>query len=198
MLSSSFSKMKDYGVLVKNLIDNLYSIQDHLSWHDLDEYLRRYYAPIYAQFTQVLDDDGFQLVGRDPFEIWMDGVPFLEASTGDGVNSDEEIDLGVLLTVAKEDIYLMSLRDRARLVEFWVGQIQDEMIDQLYESLKTLREAQKTINQIHDEVDRRVLSTAEVIGVTTTGLARRIDVLQHVTANVLICEEAGEIMEPHM
>ena len=51
---------------------------------------------------------------------------------------------------------------------------------------------------VYDEVDRRVLQTADVIGVTTSGLAKRISVLRHVTSKIVICEEAGEVMEPHM
>jgi superfamily I DNA and/or RNA helicase len=47
-------------------------------------------------------------------------------------------------------------------------------------------------------MDRRVLQTADVIGVTTTGLARRIETLKHVKCETVTCEEAGEVMEPHM
>ena len=54
------------------------------------------------------------------------------------------------------------------------------------------------LTNVHDDVDRRVLQTADVIGVTTTGLARRIATLQHVRCKVVICEEAGEVLEPHM
>jgi hypothetical protein len=51
------------------------------------------------------------------------------------------------------------------------------------------------LTNIHDEVDRRVLETADVIRVMTTGLARRIETLKHVMCKVVICEEAGEVME---
>ncbi|EPE32162.1 P-loop containing nucleoside triphosphate hydrolase [Glarea lozoyensis ATCC 20868] len=58
-----------------------------------------------------------------------------------------------------------------------------------------IREQQENI---HGEINRRVLQTADVIGVTTTGLARGISVLQRVHSKIIICEEAGEVMEPHM
>lgn len=54
------------------------------------------------------------------------------------------------------------------------------------------------MGNIHAEVDRTVLQTADVIGVTTTGLAKGISVLRHVGCKIVICEEAGEVMEPHI
>jgi superfamily I DNA and/or RNA helicase len=51
---------------------------------------------------------------------------------------------------------------------------------------------------VYDEVDRRVLADVDVIGVTTSGLARRISVLRHIESRVVICEEAGEVLEAHM
>ena len=43
-----------------------------------------------------------------------------------------------------------------------------------------------------------MLEEAHAIGVTTTGLAKRISVLQNVKCNVIICEEAVEVMESNM
>ena len=48
------------------------------------------------------------------------------------------------------------------------------------------------MTDVHDEVDQRVSQTADVIGVTTTGLAKRIAALQNMPCKILICEEAGE------
>jgi superfamily I DNA and/or RNA helicase len=42
------------------------------------------------------------------------------------------------------------------------------------------------------------LQGADVVGVTTSALAKRISLLKHVRCKVIICEEAGEVMEPHM
>lgn len=39
---------------------------------------------------------------------------------------------------------------------------------------------------------------ADVVGVTTTGLARNIKTLRNLGAKVIICEEAAEVMEPHL
>lgn len=44
----------------------------------------------------------------------------------------------------------------------------------------------------------RVLAKAKVIDVTTSGLARNLDVLRQVQAKVMVCEEAGEVLEAHL
>ncbi|CAJ2505937.1 Uu.00g000670.m01.CDS01 [Anthostomella pinea] len=38
----------------------------------------------------------------------------------------------------------------------------------------------------------------DVIGITTTALARNIEMLRHVRSRVVICEEAAEVLEPHI
>ena len=73
-----------------------------------------------------------------------------------------------------------------------------DAISDLFESVKAATNVQRQLTDVNDDVDRRVLQTADVIGVTTTGLARRIATLQHVKCKVVMCEEAGEMLEAHM
>ncbi|KAH7369722.1 hypothetical protein BKA65DRAFT_361496, partial [Rhexocercosporidium sp. MPI-PUGE-AT-0058] len=53
------------------------------------------------------------------------------------------------------------------------------------------------LNKCHMELDLRCLREAYIIGVTTSGLARNIELLQRVGAKVMLCEEAGEVLEAH-
>lgn len=80
----------------------------------------------------------------------------------------------------------------------WLSEIRVDALADLSGTLDDADECYTTLKKVHDEADRRVLSDADVIGVTTSGLAKRISVLKHVNAKVIICEEAGEVMEPHM
>lgn len=70
--------------------------------------------------------------------------------------------------------------------------------NEVFESVISAERLCKLQTDIHDDVNRRVLQTADVIGVTTTGLAKKISTLKHVRCKVVICKEAGEVMEPHM
>ena len=160
------------------------------TWPNLDRYLAENYPLIHAQFSRV-DEEGFQTVGRDPFwKWWVAGANFT-ANTG-------ELDIESVLALAEENAHKLSALDRARVINFWLSNIRRTITDDLFESVKESRDFRQEIANIHEEVDRRVLQTAQVIGVTTTGLAGRISTLRHVNCKVIICEEAGEIMEPHM
>jgi hypothetical protein len=144
-----------------------------------------------------MDDEGFKTVGREPFEIWShwtEGDLLDEPKTSNETDSTPQS----LLGAATRNVHTLPLRDRRGLVECWAEEIRGDATDQLFELVKEAEDLHKQLDNIHDEVDRRVLQTADVIGVTTTGLARRISVLRHVWSKVIICEEAGEDMEPHM
>ena len=39
---------------------------------------------------------------------------------------------------------------------------------------------------------------AKVVGVTTSGLARNLNLLRRLPSKVLLCEEAGEVLEAHL
>lgn len=43
-----------------------------------------------------------------------------------------------------------------------------------------------------------MLRQAQVIGITTSGLARKLDLLRRINVKVLLCEEAGEVLEAHL
>ncbi|KAL1905906.1 hypothetical protein Sste5344_008293 [Sporothrix stenoceras] len=58
--------------------------------------------------------------------------------------------------------------------------------------------AKKTFDKARKEVDLRCLKMANIVGMTTTGLAKNHDLLRHLNSKVLLCEEAGEVLEAHM
>jgi len=161
------------------------------SWANIDEYLAESYPLIHAQFSRV-DEEGFQLVGRHPFDHWRQDRNLALA------DDPSELDIETLITQAEKDVNQISAFSRDRLINWWTSNIRANITDDLFEAVKELQDTRQEIANIHEEVDRRVLETAQVIGVTTTGLAGRISTLRHVSCKVLICEEAGEIMEPHM
>lgn len=90
------------------------------------------------------------------------------------------------------------MAERCALMNHWLTEIRVDALADLSGAVDDADECYTTLNKVHDEADRRVLSGADVIGVTTSGLAKRISVLKHVSSKVIICEEAGEVMGPHM
>jgi hypothetical protein len=188
LIAMTFQALEFQEKLIRRALGLLHSTQKQPDWANLNAHLARKHPRIYSQFSRV-DDDGFEAVGRDPFEIW---------SHNESKTSNDTSTLQSLLDVATRNVHALSRADRRRLVEFWAEEIREDITDQLFELGKEAHNLHKQLDNMHDEVDRRVLQTADVIGVTTTGLARRISVLRRVRCKVIICEEAGEVMEPHM
>ena len=180
---------------ITRTLGSLHATQKKPTWANIKAHLQWRYPRIFSQLSR-LDDDGYKTVGKDPFEVWNQGTRsniLDESSMEKTIPSSHE-----LVQNATRDIHSLSTVERRRLVELWVQEIHENKTDELFEFVKDSHNSHEQLEAIHDEVDRRVLQTADVIGVTTTGLARRISVLQHVRCKTIVCEEAGEVMEPHM
>lgn len=176
---------------IKKILGALHGSQKRKDWANIKGHLSKMYPPIHRQFDRI-DEEGFTLVGEEPFDIWA-GEKLPEQSDDDSTEPIEQ-----LLAQAAANVHSMSAHDRKRLVAHWFKHILDEKSNELFDEVKAAEESQQQSTNVYDEVDRRVLQTADVIGVTTSGLAKRIGALQHVDCKVVICEEAGEVMEPHM
>ena len=64
-------------------------------------------------------------------------------------------------------------------------------------ALRQYAESERNLKACNQELDLRCLQQAHVIGVTTSGLARNVNLLGRLGSKVLLCEEAGEILEAH-
>ncbi|PLB49662.1 hypothetical protein P170DRAFT_384852 [Aspergillus steynii IBT 23096] len=80
----------------------------------------------------------------------------------------------------------------------WLGQWQEIETASLFEALDHAANLRGDINAVHEEVNRRALIQADVVGITTTALARHIETLRRLGTKVIICEEAAEVMEAHV
>ncbi|KAH6668504.1 AAA domain-containing protein [Halenospora varia] len=87
-----------------------------------------------------------------------------------------------------------------RVIDRWLGGAPKKVtsnrsVSELSET--PLKEMSASEHKCHRELDIRCLRQAHIIGVTTSGLARNIEVLRRVQAKVMLCEEAGEVLEAH-
>ncbi|PGH32819.1 hypothetical protein GX50_04359 [[Emmonsia] crescens] len=91
----------------------------------------------------------------------------------------------------------MSHAEREVLHQLWLSEITVRIFDTVKRLLLETHDTQKELEKIRREVDLRCLNQANIIGATTSGLARNIDLLHRVRAKVMLCEEAGEVLESH-
>jgi hypothetical protein len=168
----------------------LQGLLKNVQWHNLKGHIQEEYPRIYKQFGLV-DDEGFQVAGRHPFDIWITGIQTYQPATSPDV-------LQHIIQRATTNVFSLTIHERGVLVASWVAEAQSTKVSELFEIVDRATKTQRQLRNVHEECNRRVLEGADVIGVTTSGLAKRISVLQQVKCKVIICEEAGEVMESHM
>ncbi|KAL7946681.1 P-loop containing nucleoside triphosphate hydrolase protein [Trichoderma barbatum] len=83
-------------------------------------------------------------------------------------------------------LFAMSHAERKILHKYWVDSIMAPIIP----NITRLQEEHAQL------IERR--SRANVIGVTTTGLAKNLTLLRKLRCKVMLCEEAGEVLEAHI
>lgn len=123
---------------------------------------------------------------QDPIELWMDSGMWSDAPPRSAA------------TLENIDVFDMSQQERVKMYGQWCRELRDDegrKVTQLVESHKA---SKIRFDAIEDKMHLRCLNQAEVIGITTSGLARRHDMFQRLQSKVMICEEAGEVLEPHM
>lgn len=195
-LATTYRELEAQEDAIRNRLVKLHGLTKRRDWVTFQTHILLRYPRIHSQFARVIED-GFARVGRDKFDIWIGDHS--SASLGHFKEPKPRPEpIKNLLAQATRNVYHITLPDRHRLVNFWAEEICNEITDELFEMVKHADSLHQQLNNVHDDVDRRILQTADVIGVTTTGLARRIAALQHLQCKVVICEEAGEVMEPHM
>lgn len=175
------------------LLGRLHGIYRNRDWNNLDRHLSQKYRKIHAQFQEV-DSEGFRTVGPHPFETWKFGskADRKHAATGNTTS------LANIIQKADTNVNSLSYPEKYALMKKWIDEVCFDIIASFSAMVDKATETQQRLSNIHDESNRRILQGADVIGVTTSGLAKHISLLKHVGCRVIICEEAGEVMEPHM
>lgn len=170
-------------------------------WRTLKEYLEQRHPEICNQlFGAAYDEEGFEVVShRKPEQMVDDWLHsrFLRQPQAHAVSGGVKRlrTMGQILDC--RDISLLSSAERLRLKGYWESDITRELLGNLQRATAAWKSAQEDLKKLYHERDRRCLHGAQVIGVTTTGLAGQASLLRKLVAKVMVCEEAGEVLEAH-
>ncbi|CAG8705615.1 26063_t:CDS:10, partial [Gigaspora rosea] len=96
------------------------------------------------------------------------------------------------------NVWQMSEDERIKLHDFWKESVQSDYIVKLVEIKEKYEKKKKDIDKIYDESRRQVLSDCDVIGMTTNGVAKFQTLISSIGPRIIICEEAGEVLEAHI
>jgi hypothetical protein len=157
--------------------------------------LKRYLEENHVRHHNELfgvEEEGFQTVHRDMSKVisnWLVGKTSPKAYQRQRTRTFE--------VLTRTSVHDMSRPERHSLHQRWLAEITSQARENLCGAFQAYTATKTKLSQCRQEVDLRCLQAAHVIGATTTGLARNLKLLQRVPAKVLVCEEAGEVLEAH-
>lgn len=132
----------------------------------------------------VMNGDG------EPLATWA-----RESGPGDLSGNTGKRSIEQLLSVYA---WTLTNEERKRLLEYWHESAIDELSKELQSLMQQHSSKKRELTALFHEADAQVFDQVDVVGITTTGLANNADLLRHLHAKVLICEEAGEVLESHI
>ena len=185
--SENWELRQQIEALGQSINDSLLELEDANSESSVINFLREEHPEYHAQLAQPgIDPEGFRLVRnwRAPrgLQAWLQGgAPTAPAAHG----------------ARQNDLHTWTSEERQNMYSAWTEQIMEPIRRSLLANLQDYEGVKAQLDSLRTEVDLRVLNKANVIGVTTSGLARNIGLLRRLNCKVLIKEEAGEIMEAH-
>jgi hypothetical protein len=175
--------------LGESIGNSLVELQDACTDRSVMNFLREEFPDYHFQLSEPeVDPDGFRRVERawrrtpKGLQGWLQG----DTPSSHAARSPDELDL-----------YSLDLPQRKDMHHDWKQQILEPVQRSLLANLEAYEKAKIQLDRIRAEVDLRVLNGADIIVVTTSGLARNLALLRRLKTKVLIKEEAGEIMEAH-
>jgi hypothetical protein len=180
------SQMDEDSEAITEYLEDLNQVKKSIK-----EYLARKNYHHYVQlFGADRDTDGFQEVRNDKkgqrFKKWLQG--------GNHIKSDRALNLIIKAT----SLYDLSNNERGLLHDHWLRMAQKPILDNIWDHVEGFNKHKLGLDAIKNETDLRALSDANVIGVTTSGLARNLELLRKLPSKILLCEEAGEVLEAHL
>ena len=156
---------------------------------NIENYLMENYSDHHQQLFGV-DEDGFEKAGgKNPESIIQGWLQWGKPQVGDARSLEQ-------LRMAK--LQDMSRKERRILYQEWLNEAKINLRAKITQLLSSHRSAKLDFSNIRDEIDLRCLNEADIIGVTTTGLARNLHMLRRLGSKVVLCEEAAEVLEAHL
>ncbi|KAF4141380.1 AAA domain [Phytophthora infestans] len=162
------------------------------TWKTLKWFLETNYPDIYDYFADrnaELFEDGWEIAGYDDIlDYWIQGE-----------------DLGISQRGPRQggwtrdsNVWMWSLAKRRGALAQWVGVLRTGRVEELIAAQKAYWETMKKIETLRQQADVEVLKRVQIIGMTTTGVAKNQKKIAAVASPVVICEEAGEVLEAQL
>ncbi|CAK7236767.1 hypothetical protein SBRCBS47491_009749 [Sporothrix bragantina] len=143
-----------------------------------------------AAYTGIFGDgavdrnDGFSTVRSSPhdaFYKWRKGE-----------------ELGPYMLGGSQRLWTLPKEERDALYLQWQNESFRQTSMAIEDEYKSYEVAKQASDAVRRSVDLRCMEAADIVGMTTTGLAKNCNLLKKLKSKVILCEEAGEVLEAHM
>ena len=173
-------------------IEDLFRSLRRVSTQDsILKHLQAFYPQQAKQLETLEDDEGFRIVSHargNNLQIWLESSSSMKQQR----TGDRSID-----ELRRISLFEMTRTERRALHAHWMNEITEHLANEADQAMEQYAETEEELQACNQEIELRCLRQAQIIGVTTTGLAQKLELLQRLNSKVLICEEAGEILEAH-
>ena len=183
------SSLEGRAVALRQAFSGLYW---SLSSSELFKHLELTYPAHFKALSVPPAEDDMTLIGESGRAV---GRTYLLSRWSSGQ------DAGVLRehpnVVASQDIWDLSLEERKTLEARWGGEILEVQTGAILKAGDEYNDRQAPISAKFQERTRRVLNSKRIIACTTTGAAIFRDAIHDAGPEILVVEEAGEVLECH-
>ncbi|KAK4667573.1 hypothetical protein QC763_311530 [Podospora pseudopauciseta] len=163
-------------------------------WQEISEYLE--FSDPDAHFLQALQvpegEDGWRRTGQKGkeieedylFKLWM-------AGQGPGIFKNN-------IPTISRGVWKMPHPIRLSHIERWTKAMAEERLHTLQEVARQYGDLQRDLEIQFSQSDNQIVRQKSIIGCTTTGAAKHIRLIRAAEPDVILVEEAGEILESHI
>ncbi|KAF4986972.1 hypothetical protein FGRMN_10595 [Fusarium graminum] len=170
--------------------------EDNVGHGDILEYLEfsEVFISAWVAF-QVPNDDGFQMVDSKGKAIEPGAIYHYWLRGGDIHRMGN---LGVSLNPSALAFWELTGDSRMQLHGIWSQTVREEQILNFAGLSQKYNDIKIEVKSILDERGRRVLKDKRIIGSTTTAAAMYQSIIETANPDIILVEEAGEILEAHI
>jgi hypothetical protein len=145
---------------------------------------------------RMLDDDA-PLGGAAAAVLSLAKLTLADDEEEDGeADSEHHLDDAALL--ATEDVWSLSPKARARLYALWKAAACTDAVAELADACARYERLARERKELDDANQLAAMAGAAVIGMTTTGLAKYQKLVGALECEVVVVEEAAEVLEAHI
>ena len=98
----------------------------------------------------------------------------------------------------RADVWSLAVSERRALFVSWAASLYDDAIRGLASAARRYERSRRELDRLDRDVEAEVLRASKVVGLTTTAVAKRRELLEAVEPQVVVVEEAAEVLEAHV